>query len=157
MNTKILLDILFIISVFSTGIVFGTDFFFALVVKKAAKLSQDRTLADIFGRIHWIADKRMPPIGITSILSSALYGFFSGGRGGANLSAFIAVICLLSHLALYIRFSKPINTEMTNAILENKELPNIRDLQNKWDSLISLRAGILSLAMLFLLISIIIR
>lgn len=144
-------QILLIIAVLSTGVVYGTDVFFALVVKKAVAKSNDSSIADLIGRIHLIADKRMPPIGITSVLSSILFIFFNGLTGIHGWMALIAVVSLLSHLAIYLTFSKRINAEMSLAVTNKIQLPNIRALQQKWDSVIVVRAVLLTIAMISLL------
>jgi len=61
MNIHFIKEILLIIAVVSTGIVYGADVFFALIVKKAVRKSDDSSIADLIGWIHLIADKRMPP------------------------------------------------------------------------------------------------
>jgi hypothetical protein len=134
-----------IIAILSTGIVYGTDVFFALIVKKAVKKSNDHSISDLIAHIHLVADKRMPPIGMISILSSL--PFITGWPG------LIAVLSLLAHLILYLTIAKPINTAMTNAVKENSALPNIRVLQQKWDSIITIRALLLTTAMIALMIA----
>jgi hypothetical protein len=147
-------EILLIIAILSTGIVYGTDVFFALIVKKAVKKSDDSSIADLIGRIHLIADKRMPPIGITSILSSVLFICLNGLTGTPGWLVFTAVVSLLAHLRIYLTFSKPINSDMSLAARDNIKLHNIRALQEKWDSVISIRAILLTIAMISLLVSI---
>jgi uncharacterized membrane protein len=154
MNIHFVNEILLIIAVLSTGIVYGTDVFFALIVKNAVKKSDDSSIADLIGRIHLIADKRMPPIGITSILSSVLFIFLNGLTGASGWLAFTAVLSLLGHLTIYLTFSKPINSDMSLAARDKIKLHNVRALQQKWDSVISIRAILLTIAMISLLISI---
>jgi hypothetical protein len=113
MNIHFTNEILLIIAVLSTGIIYGTDVFFALIVKKAVKESDDSSIANLIGRIHLIADKRMPPIGVTSILSSILFICFNGLTGTPGWLTFTAVVSLLSHLTIYLTFSKPINSDMS--------------------------------------------
>jgi hypothetical protein len=153
MNIHFINEILLIIAVLSTGIIYGTDVFFALIVKKAVKESDDSSIADLIGRIHLIADKRMPPIGITSILSSVLFICLNGLTGTPGWLAFTAVVSLLGHLAIYLTISKPINADMFLAARNKIKLHNIRALQQKWDSVISIRAILLTTAMISLLIS----
>ena len=157
MNIHFINEILLIIAVLSTGIVYGTDIFFALVVKKSVKKSDDSSIADLIGWIHLIADKRMPPIGITSILSSVLFICLNGLTSTPGWLVVAAVLSLLGHLAIYLTFSKPINSDMSLAARNNVKLHNIRALQQKWDSVISIRAILLTIAMISLLISITIQ
>jgi uncharacterized membrane protein len=152
MNIYFINEILLIIAVLSTGIVYGTNVFFALIVKKAVKKSEDSSIADLIGWIHLIADKRMPPIGITSILSSVSFICLNGLIGTPGWLAFTAVLSLLGHLIIYLSFAKPINSEMSLAARDKIKLHNIRVLQQKWDSVISIRAILLTIAMTSLLI-----
>jgi hypothetical protein len=156
MNIHFINEISLIIAILSTGVVYGTDVFFAFVVKKAVTKSDDSSIGDLIGWIHLIADKRMPPIGITSILSSVIFICFNGLTGTSGWLAFIAAVSLLVHLTIYLSFCKPINSEMSLAAKSGIKLPNIRVLQNKWDSVISVRAILLTAAMTSLLISIVI-
>jgi hypothetical protein len=154
MNIHLIREVLLITAVLSTGIVYGTDVFFALIVRKAVKDSDDSSIADLIGRIHLIADKRMPPIGITSVLSSALFIVLNGLTSTPGWLALVAAVSLLGHLTIYVTFSKPINSDMSLAVKDKIKLPNIRALQEKWDSVISIRATLLTIAMISLLISI---
>jgi len=153
MNIHFINEILLILAVLSTGVVYGTDVFFALIVRKAVKKTDDSSIADLIGWIHLIADKRMPLIGITSIVSSVLFICLNGLTGTPGWLALIAVVSLLGHLAIYLTFAKPINSEMSLAASNKIKLQNIRSLQQKWDSVISIRAILLTIAMISLLIS----
>jgi len=157
MNIHFINETLLIIAVLSTGIVYGTDVFFALIVKKAVKKSDDSSIADLIGWIHLTADKRMPSIGITSIVSSVLFICLNGLTDTPGWLASTAVVSLLGHLTIYLTFSKPINSDMSLAARDKIKLHNIRALQQKWDSVISIRAILLTIAMISLLISITIR
>lgn len=140
-------NLLLIIAILSTGIVYGTDVFFALIVKQAVKKSTDHSIADLIGHIHLIADKRMPFIGITSILSTIAFICFNG-PGWLPLTALLS---LLTHLALYLFIAKPVNAQMSAVASQKVQLPNIRLLQQKWDRIIALRAILLTIAMTALL------
>jgi hypothetical protein len=145
---------LLIIAVLTTGIVYGTDMFHAIVVKKAAAMSSDRSVGDLTGHTHLIADKRMPVIGVSSVFSTALIAILNYNRLMATFSG-IALLMLLIHLTIYITIAKPINAQMSAAATEHRTLDNIRALQNRWDSVITYRAGLLTIAMLFLLLAIV--
>ncbi len=151
MNIHIINDSLPIIAILSTGIVYGTDVFFSLIVRKAARKSDDSSIADLMGWIHLVADKRMPPIGITSILSSMLFVFFNGLSDTPGWLALVATLSLLGHLIIYLTIAKPINSKMSAAAKNRIKLDTIRALQQKWDSVIAIRAILLAIAMLSLL------
>jgi hypothetical protein len=138
------------IAILSVGVVYGTDVFHALVVKKAAALSSDHAIADLMGHTHFVADKRMPPIGVTGILCSLILTLLSARTSLACYSS-VALVALILHLAIYMRVAKPINSQMVAAALA-KEIPSeIRDLQLRWDSVILYRAILLTIAMIALI------
>lgn len=150
MNVTIASQVFLIIAILTTGIIYGTDMFHALVVKKAASLSQDNSITDLIGRTHLIADKRMPVIGITSLATTVICLIlnFENTFTAALLGA--ALFMLLSHLYLYITIAKPVNKEISDAAVKNITPGNIRALQIRWDSVICYRAGFLTAAMLLL-------
>lgn len=51
------------LAIVSTGIVNGTDAFFAIVQRSALARVNDATLTAIIGNVHRFADKRMPAPG----------------------------------------------------------------------------------------------
>jgi hypothetical protein len=156
MDSVIISQVSLAIAILTTGVVYGTDVFYALVVKKAAALSKDSSIADLIGHTHLVADKRMPPIAITSILCTIICvvlnfrNAYTAGLSGA------ALFMLLAHLYLYITIAKPINIAMTDAAVKNIIRDDIRALQIRWDSIINYRAAFLTAAMLLLIIAIIV-
>ena len=139
-------QILLAIAILTTGVVYGTDVFHAIVVKKAASLSSDSAIADLIGHTHLIADKRMPLIGATSLVSSLLITVLNYNSALVMYSG-VALIALISHLIIYLRVAKPINVQMSAAAMAQKTLAEIRSLQLRWDSVISYRALLLTIAM----------
>jgi len=154
MTTILSSQILLTIAILTAGVIYGTDMFHAIAGKRATELSKDSSIADLLGHTHLIADKRMPAIGITSVVSTALctalnYNYLtiaclSGG----------ALVMLLIHLALYLTIAKPINALMSEAAVKNRVPENIRALQRRWESVIYYRAGLLLLAMLMLILAV---
>jgi len=58
----------------------------------------------------------------------------------------IAIAGLLVQLSLYLIVAKPINTKMTEAV-QQKEVPSdLREFQNRWDSVIVPRAIAMTVA-----------
>ncbi|MDN3550859.1 DUF1772 domain-containing protein [Mucilaginibacter aquaedulcis] len=139
-------QILLAIAILTTGVVYGTDVFHAIVVKKAVSLSSDSAIADLMGHTHLIADKRMPLIGATSLVSSLLITVLNYNSALAIYSG-VALIALISHLIIYLRVAKPINVQMSAAAMAQKTPADIRSLQLRWDSVISYRALLLTIAM----------
>lgn len=142
-------QILAALAILTTGVVYGTDVFHAIVVKKAATLSSDQAIADQIGHTHLIADKRMPIIGATGILSSLILTSINYNTDIAIFFA-SALVALISHVTVYIKIAKPINDRMSQAALEKLTPTDIRQLQQRWDSVIVYRAALLTIAMIAL-------
>lgn len=147
-------QILLTIAILTTGIIYGTDVFFAIVGKKASHMSDDSSIADLLGHIHLVADKRIPIIGITSVISTSLFIFLIGINPISGKLAGMSLLFLLIHLTFYLRVAKPINKKMSSAAVRKITLHNIRILQNRWDSVILYRAISLTIALLLLVLSI---
>jgi hypothetical protein len=143
-------QLLLVVATLTIGVVYGTDVFHAIVVKKAAALSSDHTVADLIGHTHLIADKRMPLIGVTGVISSLLLTLLNYQAPLAIYSG-IAPVALISHLAIYLKVAKPINAQMSAAAVAKKTPAEIRSLQLRWDSVIVYRAILLTVAMVALL------
>lgn len=139
------------VAILTTGIVYGTDGFHAIAGKKGLALSKDSSIADVVGHTHYVADKRMPVIGITSIISTALFIVINRANMMLVVFAGTALTMLLAHLTLYLTIAKPVNAQMSGAAISGIVPPNIRELQKRWDGVIFYRAGFLALAMLSLL------
>ena len=140
------------IAIVATAVLFGTDVFFALVGKKAAAKSKDSSVADIMGHFHEIADARMPVIGVTAIITTLLQIVLYGATSYGGELAIIALTVLLIHLAIYFRISKPVNNIMVEGIKFGRIVGNIRQLQQRWDKVIELRAVLLLVAIICLVI-----
>jgi hypothetical protein len=65
----------------------------------------------------------------------------------------LALVMLLTHLALYLTVAKPINLKMSEAAVKDIMPENIRALQQRWDSIINYRAALLTMAMLALILA----
>lgn len=141
-----------IVTVLTAAIAFGTDVFFAIVGKKALSRSNDAAMLNVAGNMHEVADRRMPIVGGTAILGT-LYLAFSRGAGTHDGELFlVALCCMLMHLLLFLRIAKPVNEKMREAVKYGRMLDNARALQNRWDSVIGLRAMALLTGMVFLLL-----
>jgi hypothetical protein len=147
MNT-VLMHILNGTSIVATAVVFGTDVFFALVGKKAAALSKDSSIADLTAHFHEVADARMPAIGVTAIVTTLLQVTVMGVRSTPGQLGIAALAALLVHLVIYFRISKPVNNIMVESVKFGRLADNIRQLQQRWDKVIELRAGLLLVAII---------
>jgi hypothetical protein len=142
-----------IIAVLSTGVIYGTDVFCALVQRPALARVDDPTLTAVMGNVHRLGDQRLPLPGILGILGAAAASVLAAlaGRPIAPATAGAA----LALLVIYLRVSAPINRALT-AAADNHETPaNARALQRNWDRIIVPRAILQGLATAALCVSLV--
>ena len=136
------------LALLSSGVVYGIDVFFALIARSALRRVDDASLTQVLGHLHAVADARMPIIGVTALLSTAGLFFVAGGWPTLpGRLALLALVGLLTQLAAYLLVAQPVNKRQTAAAFQNQTPPDARALQDRWDSVIGLRAGALTLAM----------
>jgi hypothetical protein len=99
-----------IIAVLSTGVVYGTDAFCALVQRPALARVDDATLTAVMGNVHRFGDRREPIPGILGIIASAAARILAAlaGRPVASATAGAALALLVVWVLLYLRISAPI-------------------------------------------------
>lgn len=138
----VLSHVLIAICILACGVVYGTDVFSAIVLRPAMALVDDRTLVCTMGHVHDVADKRMPVPGVVGLMS-AIAGTVVAAITG-HLSAAVAGVCavapLLIWIAIYVRVSAPINSQLTAASRSGQAPSHARDLQQRWDHVINVRA-----------------
>jgi hypothetical protein len=146
-----------IIAVVSTGVVYGTDAFCALVVRPALARVGDATLTAVMGNVHRFGDRRLPVPGILGIIASAAACVFAAlaGRPVASATAGAALALLVGWVLLYLRVSAPINRALTAAAGKHETPANARALQHDWDRIIAPRAVLQGLAIAALCVSLI--
>ena len=146
-----------VIAVLSTGVIYGTDVFCALVQRPALIRVDDAALTAVMGNVHRFGDKRLPAPGILGILGAAVASVVAalGGRPIAATAAGAAVAILLVWLTLYLRVSAPINRALTAASDNHQTPANARALQRNWDRVIVPRAILQGLATAALCVSLI--
>src|SRR5258708_34989107 len=147
-----------LIAVLSTGVVYGTDVFCALVQRPALSRVDDRALTTVMGNVHRYGDRRMPIPGALGIIAAATCAAVAriAGRGGEAIPAATAVGLLLAWIALFRNVSAPINRQLA-AAAEGGEVPaNVRVLQRNWDRIITTRAVLQGLAVAALCITLLI-
>ena len=146
-----------LLAILSTGIVYGTDAFCALVQRPAIARVDDAVLTAVMGNVHRYGDQRMPVAGIIGVVASAAAAVLAAvaGHTAASVAAGAAFALWLVWLGLYLRISAPINRVLT-AAADNHETPaNARALQRDWDRIIVPRAVLLGLAVVALGVSLI--
>lgn len=135
------------LALLSSGVVYGTDVFFALIARPALRRVDAASLTQVLGHLHAVADARMPVVGVTALLSTGGLCWMAGGWPTLpGRLALLALAGLLTQLAAYLLVAQPVNKRQTAAALQRQTPPDARELQRRWDSVIGLRAGALTVA-----------
>jgi hypothetical protein len=138
---RTLIQILAGLAILANGVIYGTDVFGAIVLRPAIAAVDDRTLTQLLGHIHRIADVRLRNITIAGLVMAvataavaAASGHWVSAVGGA-----LATLAVIVFIGVYNRVSKPVNTALTAAALADQVPPDARQLQARWDSVINAR------------------
>jgi hypothetical protein len=146
---RTLIEILASLAILANAVIYGTDVFGAIVLRPAIAAVDDRTLTQLLGHIHRVADRRFPAIGaaglIAAMATTALAG--ASGRWVSAAAAALATLALVIFLAIYNRVSKPVNRALTAAALADRVPGDARQLQARWDSVINARVALQTLAL----------
>jgi hypothetical protein len=147
-----------LIAILSTGVVYGTDVFCALVQRPALARVDDRALTTVMGNVHRYGDRRMPIPGALGIIAAATCAAVAGitGRWVEAIPAATAVVLLLAWITLYRKVSAPINRQLAAAAQLGDVPANVRVLQSNWDRIITTRAVLQGLAVAALCIALLI-
>ncbi|WP_280477033.1 DUF1772 domain-containing protein [Nocardia farcinica] len=143
-------QVLAVLAPAANAVVYGTDAAAALVVRSANTHLDDTAMTLSAGWGHYYADRRMPPVGITGLVSmlAAAVAAALGGHTVAAAAAGVSVIALIAWLVLYARIAKPVNIAQKAAALSGIIPANARALQQRWDSIIGVRVGLQAIALL---------
>ena len=146
----VLLDVLATTAALATAVIFGTDMLGALVMRPTYAAVDDATLTRVVGLSHRYGNARMPIPGILSVIAGAATTLtaFLTGHPTAAVPAGIALLLLLVWLTLFNRISLPINKVFIDAAETGRVPPDARQLQQRWDSIINLRAALQGAALL---------
>jgi hypothetical protein len=131
-----------------SSVVYGVDVFFALIARPALRRVDEASLTQVLGHLHAVADARMPLFDATALLTTG--GLFFAVGGWPTLPGRLALLALagsLTQLAACVLVAQPVNKRQTAAATHRQTPPDARALQDRWDSVIGLRAGALTLAM----------
>ena len=143
------IEILAGLAILANGVIYGTDVFGAIVLRPAIAAVDDRTLTQLLGHIHRIADVRLRNItvvGLITAIATAAVAAASGHWVSAAAGA-LATLAVIAFIAVYNRVSKPVNTTLTAAALADKVPRDARQLQARWDSVINARAALQTFAL----------
>jgi hypothetical protein len=146
-----------LLAIVSTGIVYGTDAFCALVQRPALSRVDDTTLTAMMGNVHRFGDRRMPVPGILGVIAAAVAAVLAAvaGRPAASATAGAAFLLLVVWVLLYLRVSAPVNRKLTAAADAHETPADARTWQRDWDRIIVPRAVLQGLAVLALGVSLI--
>jgi hypothetical protein len=146
---RTLIEILASLAILANAVIYGTDVFGAIVLRPAIAAVDDRTLTQLLGHIHRIADRRFPAIGAAGLIAAMATAALAGASGHwvSAAAAALATLALVIFLAIYNRVSKPVNTALTAAALADRVPGDARQLQARWDSVINTRVALQTLAL----------
>jgi hypothetical protein len=139
-----------LLAALATGVIYGTDVFCAIVLRPAAAGAREASIADLVGRIHHFGDRRLPVPGITAIVASAA-GLAAATDSSTRAAVGLALAAMLAWLTIYLRVSAPLNRRLRAAATDAIPPQEIRELQNRWDAVITARAALQTLALAGLL------
>ena len=146
---RTLIEILAGLAILANAVIYGTDVFGAIVLRPAIAAVDDRTLTQLLGHIHRIADVRLRNItvlGLITAIATAALAAASGHWVSAAAGA-LATLALITFIGVYSRVSKPVNTTLTAAALADQVPRDARQLQARWDSVIDARVALQMLAL----------
>ncbi|HEY1486414.1 MAG TPA: DUF1772 domain-containing protein [Micromonosporaceae bacterium] len=132
-----------------TAVIFGIDVLAAIVMRPVYAEVDDRMLVQITGRAHRYGDLRLSVPGIGSVVAGAatvLVAFLTGSTTAGVLAA-SGLAALIVWLVLFTRISVPINRTLITASLAGDTPSNARALQDRWESIINVRAVLQGLAL----------
>jgi len=146
---RTLIEVLASVAILANAVIYGTDVFGAIVLRPAIAAVDDRTLTQLLGHIHRIADRRFPAIGAAGLIAAMATAALAGasGRWVSAAAAAVATLALVIFLTIYNRVSKPVNTALTAAALADRVPGDARQLQARWDSVINARVALQTLAL----------
>lgn len=137
------------LAIAANAIVYGTDVFAAIVLRPAIAAVDDRTLTQVLGHVHRVADRRFPVIGAVGLVAAAAMAVVAAvsGHQVSAVAGALATLALFIFLAVYTRISKPVNTALTAAALTDRVPRDARQLQARWNSVLNARVAVQTLAL----------
>ncbi|GAA4849323.1 hypothetical protein GCM10023221_30830 [Luteimicrobium xylanilyticum] len=130
-----------VVAVLCAGMIYGTDASGALVLRPTYARLDDRALVAVTGFGHYYGDRRFPVPGVLSVVATVLAGVAAAvaGRGWAAAAAAVATVALVVWLVIYKIVAAPINKRLTAAAFAGEVPADARALQDKWESVVTLR------------------
>ena len=125
--------------------VYGTDVFFCVVGRTALTQVSDAALVETMGRLHEVADRRMPIFGVIGIVGALASIALSRVAWPWALSAVAAQVLWI---VVYRSVAAPVNAELTRHARAVSVPSDARALQARWDSVIVLRVLLMGFAVI---------
>ena len=127
--------------------VYGTDVFFCVVGRTALTHVSDAALVETMGRLHEVADRRLPIFGVIGIVGALASVAFSRVSW---LWALSAVAVQVVWIVVYRCVAAPVNAELTRQARAHSIPTDARALQARWDSVIVARVLLMGFAVVAL-------
>jgi hypothetical protein len=146
---RTLIEILAGLAILANGVIYGTDVFGAIILRPAIAAVDDRTLTQLLGHVHRIADRRLARISIGGLIAAAATAALAAasGRWMTAAAAAFTTLALVVFAVVYTRISKPVNAALTAAAVADQVPADARRLQARWDSVINARVALQALAL----------
>jgi len=146
---RTLIEILAALAILANAVIYGTDVFGAIVLRPAIAAVDDRTLTQLLGDVHRIADRRFAAISVGGLIAAiaTTAAAAASGHWASTAAGALATLALIVFAGVYTRISKPVNTALTTAALAGRVPGNARQLQARWDSVINGRVALQTLAL----------
>jgi hypothetical protein len=149
---RTLIEVLAGLAILANAVIYGTDVFGAIVQRPAIAAVDDRSLTQVMGQIHRVADRRFARIAIGGLIAAAATTAAAAATGHwvSTAAAAVATVTLIGFAVVYNRVSKPVNTALTAAAVAGQVPGDARQLQTRWDSVIDARVVLQTLALVAL-------
>jgi hypothetical protein len=146
---RTLIEVLAGLAILANAVIYGTDVFGAIVLRPAVAAVDDRTLTQLLGHVHRIADRRFPAIGAGGLIAAVAMTAIAAASGHwvSAAAGALATLALIIFVGIYNRVSKPVNTALTAAALAGGAPGDARQLQARWDSVINARVALQTFAL----------
>ena len=144
-----LIEILAVLAILANTVIYGTDVFGAIIMRPAIAAVDDRTLTQLLGHIHRIADHRLRNITVIGLIGAAATAALAAASGHwvSAAAGALATLALITFIGVYTRVSKPVNIALTAAALADRVPGDARQLQARWDSVINARVALQTIAL----------
>jgi uncharacterized membrane protein (UPF0136 family) len=149
------IEILAGLAIIANAVIYGTDVFGAIVQRPALAAVDDRTLTQVMGHIHRVADRRLAAFTVSGLLLAIATTIAAGTtrHWTSTTAAAVAALAVVTFVAIYARVSKPVNVALTAAAIAGRTPDDARALQTRWDSVINGRVVLQTIALAALCIA----